>query len=173
MKLGVFLALFLGATLAAAQATIPKSDWEEAQEARNWTEIQVALPPPPKGDLIEFQVSAASSFRFFIDPQSVSVGADRVVRYTLVARSASGAQNVSYEGIRCAGAGSYRVYAFANSGAWSKSTLVDWRSIEPKSVQRWHNELHRRYFCPQGGLIHSGAEGVDALRRGGHPGLRE
>ncbi len=161
------------ATLAAGQATVPKSNWEEEQETRDFKEAEVALPPPPKGELIEFFVSAASSFRFFIDPQSVSLGAGDVVRYTLVARSPSGAENVSYEGIRCSRPALYRVYAFGNGGAWSKNTLTDWRPIEPRMVQRWHNELRSRYFCPNQAVISSAAEGVDALRRGGHPALRE
>ena len=156
---------------AAGQANVQKSDWELEQERRGSAEREVALPPPPKGDLIEFFVSAASSFKFFIDPQSLSVGDDGVVRYTLVARSPSGAQSASYEGIRCGRAGLYRVYAFGNGAAWSKSTLAEWRPIEPRDVQRWHNELRDRYFCPNGASIFSAAEGLDALRRGGHPAL--
>ena len=150
----------------------PKTDWEEKQEARDWKEIELKLPALPKADaLIEFFVSSATSFKFFVDPLSLSVGADGVVRYTLVARSPSGAENVSYEGIRCGGAGLYRVYAFGNGGAWSKSTLAEWRQIEPREVQRWRNELRGRYFCPHGAPIFTAAEGLDALRRGGHPAI--
>lgn len=159
------------AAQAAGQANVQKSDWELEQERRDWKEHEVALPPLPKGGLIEFFVSSASSFKFFIDPQSLSVGVDGVVRYTLMARSASGAETVSYEGIRCGGAGLYRAYAFGNGGAWSKSTRTDWRPIEPKSVQRWHNELRGSYFCPNGVSIATAAEGLDALRRGGHPAI--
>ena len=154
-----------------ANSSGAKSDWEREQEARDFKEGDVALPPPPKGGLIEFFVSSASSFRFFIDPQSLSVVEDGAVRYTLVARSPSGAETVSYEGIRCGGPGLYRVYAFGNVGAWSRNTRADWRPIEPKSVQRWHNELRGRYFCPNRLSIVTAAEGLDALRRGGHPAI--
>ena len=66
----------------------PKTDWEEKQEARDWKEIELKLPALPKADaLIEFFVSSATSFKFFVAPLSLSVGADGVVRYTLVARS--------------------------------------------------------------------------------------
>ena len=148
-----------------------KSSWEREQEAREFKEPEAVLPPPPKGDLIEFFVTSASSFKFFIDPQSLAVGADGVVRYTLVARSPSGAETVSYEGIRCE-SGLYRVYAFANGGAWSRNRGAEWRSIEPKSVQRWHNVLRGRFFCPNRLTIVTAAEGLDALRRGGHPAVR-
>lgn len=170
------LALAAAALPAAAQntndprdtRTTGKSDWEMRQEERDWREGEVTLPALPRPEaLIEFFPSATTSFRFFVDPASLSVGEGGVVRYTLVARSARGVDNVSYEGIRCK-SDTYRVYAHANAGAWSR-TGTDWKPIEPKSVQRWHNELARRYFCPLHLPILSAAEGLDALRRGGHP----
>ncbi|MEW6690890.1 MAG: CNP1-like family protein [Pseudomonadota bacterium] len=145
-----------------------KSNWEREQEERDFREREISLPAPPRPEtLIEFFPSAAASFRFFVDSASLSVGEDGVVRYTLVARSARGVDNVSYEGMRCK-SGTYRVYAYASAGAWSRIDS-DWKQIEPKSVQRWHNELRSRYFCPLRLTILSAAEGVDALRRGGHP----
>jgi hypothetical protein len=153
-----------------SNASDAKSDWEKEQEARDFKELDVALPPPPKGGLIEFFVSSASSFKFFIDPKSLSV-AGGVVRYTLVARSPAGAETVSYEGMRCGGQALVRVYAFANGDKWSQNPNTDWRTIEPKSVQRWHNVLRGQYFCPERYSIQSAAEGLDALRRGGHPAI--
>jgi hypothetical protein len=153
-----------------------KSEWEREQEAREFKEVDLPLPALPKKEaLIEFFVSGASSFRFFIDQASLSVGPDNVVRYTLVARSASGYENISYEGIRCnSGAyngGTYRLYAFANDGHWSKNSTAEWQAIEPKSVQRWHNVLRGQFFCPNRLTILTSAEGLDALRRGGHPAI--
>jgi hypothetical protein len=125
---------------------------------------------PNKDALIEFFVTGGSSFRFFIDSASLSVGADKVVRYTLVARSPSGFENISYEGMRCE-AGTFKVFAFANDGRWERSHS-EWQAIAPKSVQRWHNVLRGRYFCPNGLAIVTAAEGLDALRSGGHPAVR-
>ena len=145
-----------------------KSDWELEQEKRDWTEGESKLPAYPKAeDLIEFFVSGATSFRFFIDPASVLPGRDGVVRYALIARSPSGFANTSYEGIRCA-TNAYKVYALGNDGRWTPKDS-EWREIEPRSVQRWHLELRSRYFCPGRMPIYTAAEGVDALRRGGHP----
>lgn len=146
-----------------------KSDWEREQEAREFKEGEVAFPPLPTGDLIEFQVSSATSFRFFIDPKSMSVGAEGLVRYTLVARSPSGVENISYEGIRCGGQGMVRVYAFSTGDKWSRNANSDWRPIEPKGVQRWHSVLRGQFFCPGRFYIQSAQEGIDALRRGSHP----
>lgn len=161
---GLLLALCQGIALAQ-----PKSDWELEQERRNWRERELRLPSYPKADsLQEFEVSAGTSFRFFVDRSSISVGDDGVVRYTLVAVSSAGAENVSYEGIRCR-EGTYRVYAYGNksTGSWSPRES-DWRPIENKALNRHHDALWREYFCPRRSPIANAAEGADALARGGH-----
>jgi len=160
------LALVLASPLALAQF---KSEWELEQERRNWQEREVQLPAYPMAEnLVEFYVSAATDFRFFIDRSSISVGPDGVVRYTLVARSSSGAENVSYEGIRCL-TGTYRVYAHGKAGsAWSQR-VADWRPIGQKALQRQHHALWQEYFCPHRSPIGDANEGLDALARGGHP----
>ncbi|HXZ53774.1 MAG TPA: CNP1-like family protein [Burkholderiales bacterium] len=147
-----------------------KSDWQVEQEKRDWLEhAPAALPPFPKTDhLLEFDVAAVTSFRFFIDASTLSVGSDGVVRYVLVARSPSGAQNVSYEGIRCKGA-SYRLYATGRrDGTWTASRDDSWRPIRHEPID-WRRALSDDYFCPRGGMIASAAEGIDALKRGGNP----
>ena len=148
-----------------------KSDWEREQELRNPNDAAPNMPAWPKNDgLIEFWVTNSSAFRFYVDAASLSVGADNVVRYTLIARSPSGVANVTYEGIRCE-TGTYRIYAYGQDGRWAANNASEWRLIEPKAISRWHNELKVRYFCPTRGTILNAAEGVDALRRGGHPGV--
>jgi len=74
LKRAAALALACFASLAGAQF---KSDWEEREAERNWAEGAVTLPAFPKReDLIEFFVSSASDFKFFIDRASLAVGAD-------------------------------------------------------------------------------------------------
>jgi len=170
-----FAALLLCATQAAAQSdTSPwKSDWERSRETIDWQEGRVVLPPLPRGELIEFFVSSATSFKFFIDPQSLSVGADGAVRYTMVVLSPSGARTVSYEGMRCGQPALYRSYAFEYRDTWMKNTRADWRPVEPKAVQRWHNVLAHDFFCPNFLAIRTPAEGLEALRDGRHSDLPE
>jgi hypothetical protein len=111
-------------------------------------------------ELMEFEGAPTSELRFFIDPASISVK-DRVVRYTLVARSPTGATNITFEGMRCE-TGDVRVYALGREGGWMRSS-ADWRPIRPG----WHRVLYREYFCPQREPIASAREGIDSLRRGG------
>jgi hypothetical protein len=169
--------LLAGAAFAAAaqntnqsNALEDKTAYEQELEKLNWKEAEVPLPRyPSDGDLIEFQVSSGATFRFFIDATSLNVSDDGVVRYTLVARSPSGVANVSFEGIRCI-TRSYKVFARGAGGRWSPAQ-GDWRYIETKTIQRWHNVLYWEYLCPRHRPIETAAEGVNALRRGIHPGL--
>ena len=169
MKLFFSFALaFFAAGVAAQPVRDEKNDWEKDQDLRNWKELDLKLPayPGDKG-LIELQVQGTNRFRFYIDPESLAVGPDGVVRYTLVARSPSGVANVSYEGIRCY-TREYKTFAFGNDGRWSARDS-EWRRIESKSTNSWHYELRVNYFCPDTRPIRTPAEGVNALRSGGHP----
>lgn len=144
----VSLLLFFHAALCLPQASSGfKSDWEEKQDELNWKELEGKLPAYPKDEnLAEFFVSAANSFRFFLDTTSISIGPDGVVRFTLVARSPSGASNVSYEGMRCK-TGEYKAFAFGRSdGSWSIRPTT-WRKVTRLSVHRWHEALLEDYVC--------------------------
>lgn len=93
-------------------------------------EAPLQLPAAPQSAaLLPFATSADADFRFAVDPASLSVGADGVVRYTLVASSRrGGARNVSYEGIRCETLET-RVYAYGRpDGSWNV-VQRDWRQI--------------------------------------------
>lgn len=141
----------------------------EEQQRRAAIERVPGMPAWPKNEnLIEFHVSNTTSFRFFIDAASLSISPERIVRYTLIARSASGVVNLSYEGMRCP-ENQYRIYAYGRDGRWAVQSS-EWREIEPKTMQRWHQELRSTYFCPKRRTIMSVAEGLEALRRGGHEG---
>lgn len=170
-RFGWLLACALAALPAHAQ--LFKPDTEQLLQESDWRENEVKLPEFPQADrLVEFYVSAATSFRFFIDARTLAVGDDGVIRYVLVARSPSGAQNVWFEGIRCK-TGEMKQYATGrNDSSWAARRGAEWVPIDPKTVNRQHQALRREYFCPQSVSILSAAEGIDALRRGGHPDAR-
>jgi hypothetical protein len=162
LLLGVSLAAFTAVSLAQ-----PRSDWEEQNRDRLWSEEKMELPGFPVPErLIRFDAGPATAFRFYIDPASLKVGGDGVVRYSLVARSASGAENITYEGIRCRTRES-RVYAVGRpEGTWS-GRPGEWGPLRP-----WQAALSRDYFCPLRAPIRSAEEGLQALRQGGHPAIR-
>ena len=159
------------ASLGACAPTQPESEWERANSDRlglESPEEHVALPAYPKREnLVEFYVSAATDFKYYIDASTLSVSPrQRVVRYVMVARSPSGVENVSYEDIRCPE--EYRVLAIGDGGKWA-ARPGEWREITKGTATGWPYALARNYFCPQRETIQTAAEGVDALRRGSHP----
>ena len=147
------LLLICGAMLptAAIAQTRPAQPAEpvEEEDQKEWVELEVKPPPYPKsGNLIAFEAGGASSNRFFIDPDSISVGSDGVVRYTLVIRGPTGAENVSFEGIRCESR-EQKYYAFGRrDGSWGAARSSEWRYIEYKEINRQHGVLYLDYFCP-------------------------
>lgn len=140
---------------------------EEEGKGKPWVELEVKLPLFPKPEnLLQFDPSAASSNHFYIDPGSISIGSDGAVRYTLVVRSSSGAENVSYEGIRCE-TREQKYYAFGGrDGTWSKARLSEWRRIEYKEINRQHAVLYADYFCPDRKPVKSSRDAVNRFKYG-------
>lgn len=93
-----------------------------------FTEDAVTFPAPPVDrDAVPFSVGRDESpLRFAIDPKSVSIGKDNVVRYTVLITSKTGARNVNYEGLRC-DTGERRIYATLrnDSNQWIGNRAVD------------------------------------------------
>jgi hypothetical protein len=152
------------AVLAAGCAQQPITYTDEL-DAKPWEARKLLLPPAPNAaDLVPFYVGP-TPFAFFVDRSSVVLGQDGVVRYTLVARSGSGATNVSYEGIRCA-TYARRAYAFgAADGSWSQARNSQWvpmdrLAADPQTV------LANDFFCPDRGPVRSTDEARRALALG-------
>jgi hypothetical protein len=108
------------------------------------------LPPLPAGNakLYMFYVSNNTPLKFAIDPNSLSVGKDDVVRYTVVITSPDGARNVNYEGIHCAGF-EWRLYASLNAdhNGWDQTVANDWSRIETGTLNAYHSVLLQDYLC--------------------------
>ena len=99
-------------------------------DVREWKEMDA--PPPPAlrtSGLIPIEVPG-TSLQFGVDPGSVAVGSDEVVRYVVVAKSSSGAVNAMYEGLNCS-SGEVRVYAHYNpqGNTWVNAPDSSWRPL--------------------------------------------
>jgi hypothetical protein len=144
--------------------------WEEPVE---WVEADAVFPAfPVDANLMPVYVSAVQTNQYLIDPLSLSIGADGVVRYSLVVLTPGGARNVSYEGIRCS-TGEWKTYATGHktseSGTWTKARISAWRIIETKPVNRHHMAISKEYFCPFDNPVRSVEEAREALTKGGNP----
>jgi hypothetical protein len=121
-------------------------------DTKAWKEVQASIPPYPKAEnLIPFEVSSATRNKHFVDLPSVSIGADGVVRYTVVVKSPAGAETVSFEGMRCE-SGERKLYAFGRAdgqggGEWSRNRYARWDAIKGRQQTGYHRELYFHYFC--------------------------
>lgn len=141
------------------------------REEAAWKESDLQLPPYPKPEnLLEFEVLGAGNFSFYVDAESITIGSDDVVRYVSLARSRTGVESVSFDGLRCATV-SHRVYATGRAAdkTWSIVRGGEWKKLSLGAPGRQHLVLTRDFFCPAGFTIGSRKEGVAALRAGSHP----
>jgi hypothetical protein len=123
--------------LPAAMAQTPPTDGAATENV---------TPPPLRVErLIEVEMPGRG-LRYGVEPASVTVTPDGVVRYVVVAASDSGLVNAMYEGIRCSTA-EVKVYArhHADTG-WKPVAGADWQTLyEP--AQRHSLVIARNGVC--------------------------
>ena len=165
----VALAAACGNTGAPVDRDVEKREQfkGEKEVERELVEANVVLPPYPVDDnLIEVEFSGPKSFTFFVDTQSIFIYESEVVRYTLVARSPSGSDNVSYEGIYCR-ARTYRSYAFGSADkTWSLARNPNSAPVRDLDRNNVRLALYRDYACPNGVPQREASRMVTALKAG-------
>ena len=152
-SLVVALALVAG---AAHAQLVPQSP--------DWREVEAPPPPAPKLEgLIPLEIPG-TTLRFGVVPTSVAIGSDGIVRYVVVASSATGAVNAMYEGIRC-NSGEYKVYARHNpDSGWTPVKDSAWRSLHEQPMSRHSLLIARTGACMGHGTNHTAARIVQDLR---------
>ena len=152
----------------AAGCAQPRQPAGEDLDGKPWESQKALLPSYPKeGSLAAFYVSPATPFAFFVDVASVSIGQGGVVRYTVIARSPSGATNISFEAIRC---DTYerKVYAFARAdGTWVQARNSQWLPIGRRQANQ-QQALADDFFCAPR-RVQTTEEALQALARGNWP----
>ena len=123
---------------AWAQLATPDPDWKES-----------GAPPAPAFDVKRMLPldMPRSGLSFGIDPATVSLGADGVARYVVIATSPSGAVNAIYEGIRCS-ASQVRIYAQYNpASGWVTQPDSAWQSLQELKNSRHSQVIARTAVC--------------------------
>ncbi len=155
-------ALAVAAIALAACGTVPSD-----QEVKQATEERAPPPAAPQAERL-VPVDLGGSFQYFIDPASISVAAQKVVRYTLVARSPSGAANVTYEALLC-DRRQHRLYAVGQEdGGWKPARESEWSAVG-EGVGSYYANLADFYFCPNGKAVGDASEALRAIQLGRHP----
>lgn len=138
----------------------------EEERKSAWKEIEPELPAfPERANLIPLDLGSESASLSFIDEKSLTLADDGVVRFTLLVRAAGGAQNVSYEGIRCETA-ERKLYAIGrNDREWIRPRASDWQRISDNGYNRQYALLAMDFFCPRGTILPNREGIVRSLRQ--------
>jgi hypothetical protein len=154
------LALAIAAGAAQAQFSPPDPDWKE---------VEAPPPAPLRLDrldrLLRIEIPE-STLRFGVDPASVVLTSDGIVRYVVVATSNTGAVNAFYEGIRCS-TGEGRLFARYNpDSGWVPVKDGLWRSLSDNRPSHHSLAIARSGACLGGAPNVSAEQIVRDLGRG-------
>lgn len=167
--------LFVVPSVLAAECNTRKYyecyEYEESEvDTKVWQEEKVTPPAAPDADkLIPFEVSVDNPNRFFVDPASISIGKDGVVRFTVVIESSGGARTINYEGLRCI-TRERRLYAFGQQdGSWIESKKAPWIPMlkqQHKMINAYPAVLADEYFCLNHETPQDASIAIERLNRG-------
>lgn len=119
-------------------------------EPKAWQEEEA--PPPPDFDirrLVPLDMPHYMSLRFGVDPQTMSVTGDGVVRYVVVAyREGTQTVNAFYEAVRCA-TEEYKTYARYSGEQWSAVAKPEWKRIDDRN-SIYTYQLAKQSLCAGG-----------------------
>lgn len=116
-------------------------------EVPEWKEAEV--PPPPQFDvkrLLALEMPPYMSLKFGVDPKTITIAPDGVVRYVVVAyREGSDTVNAFYEGVRCSSE-EYKTYARYAGKSWNIVSEQEWKRIDDRNSV-YTAELARQSLC--------------------------
>lgn len=136
-----------------------------------WQEQVTELPAYPASldRLLELNVSTQGlPYRVYVDPASLTVGDDRVVRFTTVMVSSSGVWNVTYEGLHC-GERNFRRFAYGIDGDWQLLQDAPWQPVSGVGAYQYRKFLYENYLCDTGLRYQDAGELVRKLRYSSDP----
>jgi hypothetical protein len=132
-------ALLLFAAAAAGQLIDIDPDWKETE-----------VPPPPAfrtDRLIRLEMPRYLATQFGVDPQTLQVTPDGLVRYVIVARAPGGTSHAMYEGLRCQ-TGEVKTYArYGSNASWSLVRDPQWRALSSNQASAHSLALARQGAC--------------------------
>ncbi len=108
-------------------------------------------PPPPAFSIDKLVPVAlpvnASTLALGVDPATLTMGKDGIVRYVSVISSPSGTYSAIYEGIRCS-TGEVKVYArHYSDGNWKPVAEPAWQSLFDQVAGRYSMRIARAGVC--------------------------
>ena len=103
------------------------------------------------------------SLKIGVDPATISVGLDGIVRYVVVMTNTSGTVNAAFEGIRCV-SDEVKTYArMGSSGEWAAVSDPQWKAVNDNMPSRHAYAIARQGLC-QARLATTTDEIIKALK---------
>ena len=136
-------------------------------EDPDWKETEVPGPPAFSTDhLILIDMPSYVSLKFGVDPATLAITPDGIVRYVMVAVNASGSVNAMFEGIRCA-KGEVKTYARTTAnGTWSVIKEPQWRDLSDNLPSKHAMAFARQGACDgRAAAASSVADIIKALKK--------
>ncbi len=141
---------------ASAQLAAVDPDWQES-----------AVPAPPtfeKSRLIRIDAVPGQTMIIGVDPATLTLSKDGVVRYVVVATAAGGSLNAMYEAIRCA-TSEFKTYARRTADSeWLSVSDPSWRALQENMPSRHAYRIARQGICDGRAPTPSVAEMVRRLK---------
>lgn len=158
LKRCMCVGLVVSALGIQAQSQVDDPDWKESDAP--------AAPAFKTTALIAIDMPHYVTLKFGIDPDTLRITPDGIVRYVMVAVNASGSVNAMYEGIRCA-TGNVKTYARAgNNGLWSVVKEPEWRNLNDNLPSKHALAFARQGACEgRATSVNSTADIIKALKR--------
>ena len=127
----------------------------------DWVELETPAAPAFSADAaMLLEMPPYVTLQVGIDPQSINVGLDGVVRYVVVMRNATGTINAAYEGIRCF-TRDVKTYArWTSQGTWNMLSNPAWRALNDNMPSR-----HAMAFARQGACDGTAANAAADIKR--------
>lgn len=138
---------------------------EPSEEPASWQESQIPLPDFPSArGLIPFRADTGDpDYRYYIDVNSVSLGADEVLRYTVIIQPPVGTSNIIYEGIRCATM-EVKMFAFGTrDGRFARMAEPRWTYFYTPGAMGYRKSLVEIYVCDENGWAVDGDTVLERL----------
>ncbi len=142
MGLKYFFGFCLAISALTAWGQTPASE-------REWSEDKAMAPPAYSADkLLLVEMPSYVTLKVGVDPATISVGTDDVVRYVVVMRNASGSVSAAFEGIKCTD-GEVKTYARVNStgGPWQVIEQPEWKSMTDNLPSRHAYAIAKQGAC--------------------------
>ncbi|MEO8543657.1 MAG: CNP1-like family protein [Burkholderiaceae bacterium] len=135
--------------LLAAALLLAGNAWSQIADLDpDWKELEIAPPPHFSVDrLVPIDMPRYVTVKVGIDPDSLSIGTDGIVRYVVVAVSQSGNVNAMFEGIWCL-KGEVKTYArYGSDGKWRPVDDAQWLALNGNQRSMHALALARQGAC--------------------------